>query len=492
MDITRNRWEVNQSMEKEYMTADELKENRKKERDEVRDFLKRLLDRYEEMDAGEANPGMNPETEGKLRAVEIPEDGRDIDRIGYELMEYVFRTGHHVSNSKYMSFVPNGISPYSFAGSVFAEMCNLYAGASQFSPGVAIIEKKLIQWMSSLAGFPKESGGIFTSGGSLSTLTGMIAARNNRLTEEEYASGVAYCSDQTHSSVKKGMMLMGLRKDQCRIIPSDQDYRIDMEKLEQAILEDLEAGKKPFLMIGTLGTTNTGSIDPLRKMGELAEKHGLWFHVDGAYGGSILLSEEYRKLADGLELADSLTWDQHKWSLQTYTCSCIIARDRNTLIRTFIEHPEYLEDIQDQVHVDAWDMGIEMTRPARAIKLWFSLQALGSRYFGEMVERTIYNAEIAAEEIGKLPGWEIVSPPMCGALNFRFAPKDVDPSLYDEINNEIAARLARDTDAYLVTTALNDQKVIRMCTINDSVTDEDVRETIGYLKGIAEKVKQEI
>lgn len=465
---------------------DEVRRNRDEEIREVTDFIKAFIDGYEYLDRNsKADPGMDEVNEKRLRSIEINEYGRPLSEIGEEIKETVFKTSQYVPNSKYMAYVPNSASPYSVAGAVMSETFNIYAGASLFSPGSAIIEKKLISWMGSLIGYDRSCGGLFTSGGSMSNLTGMIAARNTILSEDDWPIGTAYYSDQTHSSIKKGMMLMGMRSSQKVVIPSDDDFKIRLDLLEEAIKKDIADGKKPFLIVGNLGATNTGSIDPFREMAEIAHRYGMWLHVDGAYGGSILLSDTYRYLADGLSLADSFTWDQHKWAMQTYTCSCIIAKDRKNLIRTFVEHPEYLDDIQDSAHVDGWDLGIEMTRPARAMKLWVTLQALGTKKVSDVIDRTIHTMGVAEELIGVAPGWEITSPSMCGAVTFRYAPEYIDESRLNALNTEIAARLNEETDAYLATTVIKGMKVIRICVINSSITDRDVKEVVEDLKRIA-------
>lgn len=240
-----------------------------------------------------------------------------------------------------------------------------------------------------------------------------------------------------------------------------------------------------------MGTTNTGSIDPIREMAALAHRYGMWLHIDAAYGGSILFSNTYRYLSYGLSEADSFTWDQHKWGLQTYSCSCIIAKDKQKLVRTFAEHPEYLEDIRDSAHVDAWDLGIEMTRPARCLKLWVTCQALGTKRISDIIDRTIHTMEAAEERIREAPGWEITSPSMCGAITFRYAPSCIEKEKYDELNSKIAARLNDETDAYLATTVIKGKKVIRMCVINSSITDRDTAEVIDDLKRIAAETETE-
>lgn len=426
-----------------------------------------------------------------LRETPIPRTGRPPKEVADELVKHVFEKSMTIQHPRFFSFVTSAVSPYSLAGSVLSDIYNINACGYQMSTGAAMIEEKLIAWMGSLAGFPKTCGGIFTSGGSLSNLTGLIAARFNTLSEEDYGRGVAYLSDQAHSSVKKGMKLMGLRRDQIRIIPCDDSYKIRLDLLEEAIQEDIAAGKKPFLLVGSMGTTNTGSIDPLPELGRIKEKFGLWLHVDGAFGGSILLSDIYRNLAKGLELADSFSWDLHKWAMQVYSCSACIVRDKKKLVGVYAEHPEYLADVIDAEHNDGWDLGIEMSRPTRYIKFWFTVQAMGTDLLADVIDYAFFMANLAKKELQKRPDWEITSPPCCGAITFRYEPKTVDPARYDELNAEISRRICNEGFAYIVTTVLKGRRVLRLCLINGNTTDEDVLATVQRLDEIGHEIEKE-
>ena len=434
---------------------------------------------------------MDEEIEKKISSIPIPRHGRAPREVADELVENVFERAMLIQHPKFFSFVTSGVSPYSLAGAVLSDIYNLNLAGYEISPGAAIIEEKLIKWMGSRAGFPDTCGGLFTSGGSLSNLTGCIAARNSILAEEEYAVATAYLSDQAHSSVRKGLKLMGLRKDQINIIPSDDNFAIRMDLLEQAIEADIAAGKRPFLLIGTVGTTNTGSIDPMRELAALRDRYGMWMHIDGAFGGSILFSDIYKHLASGIELADSLSWDLHKWAMQGYSCSALIARDKNNLITTYAEHPEYLEDIINTEHNDGWDLGIEMSRPARCLKLWFTVQAMGTDLLSDVIDYAFFNANVARRELESRENWQLTSEPCCGTLTFRYAPASIDSSRYDELNAEISRRIIEEGKAYIVTTMIKNMRVLRLCLINGNTNDDDVRSAVAELDEIARRIERE-
>lgn len=428
----------------------------------------------------------------KIKNMEIPHEGRDPKVVGDEIVNDILNYCTVLQHPRFLSLVASAVSPYSIAGALLTDIYNPNAAGFSISTTASLVEEKLIRWMGSRAGWDENCGGLFTSGGSMSNLTCMIAARENKLPGRyDLADAVAFFSDQAHSSVVKGMRLMGLRNDQCVKIETDDEFKMRVDLLEEAIIKAKAEGKKPFLMVATLGTTNTGTIDPFDKMADLAEKYGMWLHVDGAYGGSVLFSDIYSHLAKGIERADSLSWDTHKWAMQTYSCSCAIAKDKQTFIAAFNEHPEYLADVISSEHNDGWDLGIEMSRPARYIKLWYTLQAMGTDLMADVIDYAFYNAKQAEKAISALPDWEIISRPSCGALNFRYAPGDVPCEKYDELNDMISKKILDDGYAYVLTTTLKGKKVIRLCVINGNSETEDVLNTVEKLNEIALSLKDQ-
>ena len=292
-------------------------------------------------------------------------------------------------------------------------------------------------------------------------MSAIIAARVNKLDEFDIPKGVAYLSDQAHSSVRKALRMLGFRKDQIVILQSDKEFKMDVKLLEEAVIKDKNEGKIPFLVIGTLGTTNTGTIDPLSEIGDIAKKYNLWFHVDGAFGGSSLVSPIYRNYSKGIEKSDSLTWDTHKWLMQTYSCSTLLVKDKQTLVDAFVEHPEYLEDVSSTDHIDGWDKGPEMSRPHRAIKLWFTIQATGTHLLEEMIEYSFHNAKMVQHELEKRENWEIISKPSCGTINFRYAPKNMSLEELNELNLNITKEIIDSGYALVVTTTLTHSPTYR-------------------------------
>lgn len=425
----------------------------------------------------------------RLAAMPIPAAGRDAREVADEMVRDVYRNALLCQHPKFFSFVASAVSPYSLAGSLLTDIYNPHGGGWDEAPAACLIEEKIIKWMGGLAGYPEETcGGVFVSGGSMANMSAMIAARTAKLAEEDYPRGVAYLSDQTHSSVSKDLRMIGFRRDQIVIIPTDDEFKMRTDLLEEAIRRDIAEGKKPFAVIGTIGTTNTGSIDPLEELGAISERYGLWFHVDGAYGASILISDIYRIYAKGVELSDSLSWDTHKWMLQTYSCSSLIVKNVDHLVSAFAEEPEYLADIRSKEHHDPWDLGPEMSRPHRALKLWFTLQATGTDRLADIVDYSFFNANTACQHLKEKGNWEITSPPMCGALTFRYVKDGYTPEQLDRLASAISERINSDGFAYIVTSTVKGKRVLRLCLINGNTTTEDVVSTIDYLDKIAREL----
>ena len=370
---------------------------------------------------------------------------------------------------------------------------NIHAGGSKLAPMVNCIEQKLLKWLCEQVGFGAQAGGVFVSGGSMANITALTAARDNKLDDETLHLGVAYISDQTHSSVAKGLRIIGIPNKRIRKIPTNPDFTIRTDLLEQQILKDKEAGLLPFVIIGTAGTTNTGSIDPLKELSAIAKRYQMWFHIDGAYGASILLSPKYKHLLDGAELADSISWDAHKWLYQTYGCAMVLVKDVQHLFHSFHVNPEYLKDIEgDLEHINTWDIGMELTRPARGLKLWLTLQILGTDLIGSAIEHGFQLADWAEEAVRELPDWEIISPSQLAMVNFRFAPKGLSKEQTDTLNEQISKKILDNGYAAVFTTVLHGQTVLRICALHPEAEKEDMYETIRLLDTFGKELLAEM
>lgn len=329
----------------------------------------------------------------------------------------------------------------------------------------------------------------------MANITALTAARDCKLNDENLHLGVAYVSDQTHSSVAKGLRIIGIPNSRIRSVATNSAFQMDTDMLKEMIAKDKENGLIPFVVIGTAGTTNTGSIDPLEEIADICANNNMWFHIDGAYGASVLLSPKYKHLLKGTELADSISWDAHKWLFQTYGCAMVLVKDIKHLFHSFHVNPEYLKDVEgDMEHINTWDIGMELTRPARGLKLWLTLQVLGTRLIGSAIEHGFQLAEWAEEALNELDNWEVISKAQLAMLNFRYAADDLTDEQMDLLNEKVSEKIVESGYAAVFTTILNGKKVLRICALHPETTRDDMRTTIHlldtYARELHEKMKK--
>lgn len=453
----------------------------------MKDFVSSTIDFYNHMDSYPVCPPVNIENIHLLEAQPIPHKGRPLQDVYTEMLSKIYSSTLLGQHPRSFACVPSTESLLSWMGDTMTNAWNPHASCTVNAPAADLIEKKLIRWMCDLAGYPKESGGLFVSGGSIANLTALTAARDAKLTHNEYSRGVAYVSDQTHSSVAKGLHIIGFSRDQIRVIPSDASFAMDISALKAAIIQDINAHKIPFAVIASAGTTNTGTVDPLPQISHICRKYHLWMHVDGAFGASALVSKQCRKNLSGIHLSDSLSWDAHKWLLQTYGCSVVLVRDKLSLAHSFSAHPEYLKDAQSSDDsIEFWDLGPELTRPARSLKLWLTLQVMGTDAMGKIIDHGCALAQLAQNLIQQSSEWEVVSPAQLGIVNFRYISHgNLSGRKLDRINQNIAREITQSGFAQIFTTELCGKKVLRMCTIHPETTEQDIYDTIRFLKNTA-------
>lgn len=432
-------------------------------------------------------PVITPIADDALAAIAregIPTHGRALDEVVREMQDAVVGCGSNLDHARFMGFVPGPVTALSWLGDLIVSGYNRHAGGFANYPGGCMAEHSLLRWLCDQAGFPAEAGGTFVSGGSMANMTAAVAARDALLAPDSWHTGVAYLSDQAHSSVAKGLHIAGIAPSRIRILACRDDFTLDTRALRRAIEADRAAGLQPFFVAATAGTTNTGTIDPLEDIAEVAHEHGLWMHVDGAIGASALLTSQ-RHLLAGVERADSLSWDAHKWLFQTYSCAMLLMRDESTLARSLSVNPEYLKDLEDAAQLtNPSNLSPELTRPARGLKLWFTLQAMGSDALAAAVEHGFDLARWAQDELERNPQVEIVSPARLAMVCFRYRPDGCSPDTLDELNARISRRMLDSGYAAIYTTELKGAKVLRICAIHPETREEEMRETVRRLNAL--------
>jgi glutamate/tyrosine decarboxylase-like PLP-dependent enzyme len=419
--------------------------------------------------------GTRPALEAEFREPP-PETATDPEALVRRLVETTFSSHMHVDHPRFFGFVP---SPGNFVGAMadaLASGFNTFVGTWFAGSGAAEIELVTVDWLRELCGLPEAGGGLFVSGGSIANLTAIALARHVRLS---YAQdrGVLYYSDQTHSAVDRAIKVLGFSPAQIRRIPSDEQFRLPLYSLEGEVARDRSQGRIPFCVIANAGTTNTGAVDPLPELAAFCAHEGLWLHVDGAYGAAAVITDEGRRALTGLELADSIALDPHKWLFQPFEIGCVLARDRMQLKNAFRVMPEYLRDVhRDQEEVNFCDYGIQLSRGFRALKLWLSMKTFGLAAFRQAIEHGLEMARFAEQRLRSGP-WEIVTPAQLGIVSFRHAD--------DAITHRLVGDMIAGGFALLTSTVLNGRPALRFCTINPRTTEADVLQTIDCLEALA-------
>ena len=394
----------------------------------------------------------------------------------------------YCNHPRHFAWVPGPSNYISVLADLLASGINVCPGTWLESSGPSQIELITTEWLLQLCGFPESGGGVFVSGGSIANLTGLVTARQVMLAGE-MAGAVVYSSAQAHSSNWKNLRILGFQPKQIRLVPVDERLRLDVAALKKAIDEDRRAGRRPFCVIATAGTTNTGAVDPLNAIADVCEQQDLWLHVDGAYGAAAVLTERGRALLGGMERAHSLVLDPHKWLFQPFDIGCCLVRDVRWLEQSFSEHPEYLQDTRDKMdmtrEVNFCDRGVQLTRAFRALKLWMSIKVFGLDRFRSAIDRGISNAERAQRLLEEQGNFEITTPAELAVVTFRFRPPDYPEHDLDQLTRSVFDGIVEDGHAMLTTTVINGQTVLRMCTINPRTTDDDLRSTIQMIARVA-------
>ncbi len=412
---------------------------------------------------------------------EAPENPTPANEVLDFVLKNVIPNSNVITHPKSYSFVPGPSNYISTMADTLATGFNIFSGGWAASPAAAELEIVTMNWLLKMFSFPvKKGGGLFTSGGSMANLTALVTARRIKC-GNDFSKAIIYMSDQAHSSNIKAINVLGFKKDQIKILPTDLDFKISLNKLKNEIAKDRLEGLQPFCFIASAGTTNTGTVDPLCDIADICEEENLWFHIDGAYGGAAILSKKGAKILKGIERADSLTVDPHKWFYQPYEIGCLLVKNSEWLSDTFSEKPEYLRDIEgNESEINFYDYGIQLTRRFRALKFYMSIKTYGLNTFKEAVAYNIKLAERTEKMLRKSRKWEIISPATLAVINFRYNPIGLNLSEkeLDALNQEISKRIVASKEALLVTTILNNQVVLRMCLINPKTTLDDIKETL--------------
>ena len=447
---------------------------------------------FENVEQYPVKSGVRP-GEIKNALPELPPSGSEsFDLFMKDFDEVIMPGITHWQSPNFFAYFPANSSP----PSVLAEMLTAALGAQcmlwETSPAGTELEERMMEWLRSMMGIPPEFEGVIQDSASSSTLAALITAREKVTRYRSNREGLSdtgrmriYVSGQTHSSVEKGAGIAGFGRDNLVRVEVRSDFSMDPEALERAIERDIASGYIPCCAIATLGTTGVTAIDPLRAMGEICRKRGIWLHVDAAIGGTALLLPEMRWMADGIEYADSLGFNPHKWMFTNFDCSVYFVRDAASLIRSFEILPEYLKTRTRGEVNDYRDWGIPLGRRFRALKLWAVIRSYGVEGLQSLIREHLRLAKMLAGLIEADRDFRLMAPVTLNTLCFRYCPAGMGDEDANTLNEKINHALNDTGKIYLTHTKVDGRYVLRMVTAQTGVTERHVRQAWDLIRETA-------
>lgn len=452
--------------------------------DEIAEFLATLAERP-------VTTGETPQTIRQLLEPDrLPEHGAPAERLLPEAAQLLFDHSLFNGHPRFWGYITAAAAPIGILADLLAAAVNPNVGAAILSPLASEMEAQTIRWLAELIGYPRNCGGLLVSGGNMANFVGLLAARQAKapwnLKKEGMAGSnqrlVAYVSQETHTWIDKAAELFGLGANAVRWIPTNANQQIDIVALKQQLNADRAAGHLPFLVVGTAGTTSTGAIDPLPALAEICQHYDLWFHVDGAYGAPAALLPDASPDLLGLQAADSVALDPHKWLYSPLEAGCVLVRDPQHLVATFSHNPTYYNfaGSQEDPPINYHEFGMQNSRGFRALKVWLALRQVGRAGYQQMIGDDIALAKALYAELGRYPELQAVTQNL-SITTFRFVPPDLpthtaEATLYlNKLNAELLNRLQKGGEAFVSNAVLAGDYLLRACIVNFRTTLADIQ-----------------
>lgn len=399
-----------------------------------------------------------------------PQQGEPFQAILDDVDKLVMPGLSHWQHPDFYGYFPSNGTLSSVLGDFLSTGLGVLGLSWQSSPALSELEETTLDWLRQLLGLSDQWSGVIQDTASSSTLVALICARERATDHAQVRAGlqgqarplVVYVSAHAHSSVDKAALLAGFGRDNIRLIATDEHFAMQPEALREAIAKDLAAGNQPCAVVATTGTTTTTALDPLRPIGEIAQANQLWLHVDSAMAGSAMILPECRWMWDGIELADSVVVNAHKWLGVAFDCSIYYVRDPQHLIRVMSTNPSYLQSAVDGEVKNLRDWGIPLGRRFRALKLWFMLRSEGVEALQQRLRRDLDNARWLAEQVQAAPDWALLAPVQLQTLCIRHCPQGLEGAELDAHTRAWAERLNASGDAYVTPATLNGAWMVRV------------------------------
>lgn len=436
------------------------------------------------------------EVRARLRQ-EVPVEGQGLDATLREFEELIFPYSTGNTHPRFFGWVHGTGTASGVVAEMLAATMNSNCGGRDH--GALYVERSVIDWCRQIAGLPEGAGGLLVSGTSMAALIALGTARQHAIAgvrqQGVAADGgrlTAYTSAEVHESTAKALEVLGLGSGMLRRIPVDSAYRMDTGALREAVRADRDAGLQPFAVIATAGTVNTGGIDDLETIADICAQHGAWFHVDGAFGALCLLDPTLKPLVKGIERADSIAFDFHKWMHVQYDAGCVLVRRGHLLREAYTTRPTYLQSAACGLAGGGeWfcEYGIELSRGFRALKVWFSLKEFGTRRLGECIRRNCDQAQYLAGLVRAAGELELLAEPTLNIVCFRYSDPALDAAELDRLNGDIVADLQESGVAAPSSTRIQGKFAIRACITNHRAIDEDFRILVDGVRSAGARLR---
>lgn len=426
--------------------------------------------------------------EAARRAVEeFPESGDDFERLLDRVFELT-ETSFGNAGPGFLAYIPGGGLYDAALADLVANAVNRYVTVWAAAPGLVQLEVNVLRWFAQMLDYPKTASGYLSSGGSLANFSAIFTARRERL-PGNFLDGTIYASSQVHHSIQRAATLAGFPEDAVRHVAVDDGWRIDLDDLRRQISEDRTAGRTPFLVVGSAGTTNTGAVDDLDGLADLAAAEKLWLHVDAAYGGFFALTERGRAALAGIERADSITLDPHKGLFLPYGTGCLLVRDGAALKRAHTIHADYMPPMQEEAElVDFCNISPELSRDFRGLRVWLPLRHYGFEAFRRALDEKLDLTDWAQRKLQDIDGVEIVAAPQLSIVAFRLAPPGVDLEAANRLNRELLRRINDRKRVLLTETVLDGKFVLRICVLSFRTHRERMEMCLEDIRASVEEI----
>ncbi len=438
--------------------------------DELRRLVEAALDRIvAHVDSLPHQPAADVEGGAELARslVEpLPESGEPLERVLDLIFDRAVPKSYNTAGPGYLAYIPGGGILHAAVADLIADAVNRYVGVWLAAPGLAQLEANVVRWFCDIMGYGPAARGFLTSGGSLANFSAVVVARR-KLLPDQFLGGTIYASDQVHHSIEKAAVLAGFPSGNIRMISSDDHFRIRIEELEDRIAEDRSAGCLPFLLVASAGTTNTGAVDDIEQLAQVAARRGLWLHVDAAYGGFFVLTQRGRAVMQGIDRADSITLDPHKGLFLPYGTGSLLVRDGAALREAHALHADYMPAMQgDEDLVDFCQLSPELSRPFRGLRVWLPIKLHGIDPFRQNLDEKLDLAAWATTELRDIEGMEIVAEPQLSMVAFRLNRPGMDQEKLNRLNREFLAGINARRRVYLTGTILAGRFTLRICVLS--------------------------